>query len=59
MSDTLKLKLVKSLIGQKPDVRLTAKALGLKRINQTVEVKKNPSVMGMVKKISFMIEYNK
>jgi large subunit ribosomal protein L30 len=59
MSDTIKIKLVKSLIGQKPDLIRTAKALGLKRMNQTVEVKKNPAVMGMVNKISFMVEFNK
>ncbi len=58
MSDTIKIKLVKSLIGQKPDIIKTAKALGIKRINQIVEVNKNPAVMGMVKKISFMIEFN-
>lgn len=56
MSDTIKIKLVKSLIGQTPDNVKTAKALGFRRMNQVLEHKKNAPVMGMIGKIRFMLQ---
>lgn len=40
--------LVKSPIGNRPTARATVKALGLRRLHQTVYVPDNPSVRGMI-----------
>lgn len=52
----LKITLKKSLIGQKPKTRATAKALGLRRINQTVEQTDNESVRGMIHSVRHLVE---
>ncbi len=52
----LKITLTKSLIGQKPSIKKTAIALGLKRPNKYVIRKDTPYIRGMVRKISFMIK---
>lgn len=56
MSKRLSVKLVKSTIRQKPPVRATVKALGLGKLNSTVELPDNPSVRGMVKAVSHLVE---
>jgi len=45
---TIKVKLVKSVIGRKPEHRATVRGLGLKRINQVVEVRVTPEARGMI-----------
>ncbi len=45
---TLRITLVKSSIGSKPKARGTIRALGLKRINHTVELPDRPEIRGMV-----------
>ncbi|OFZ74000.1 MAG: 50S ribosomal protein L30 [Betaproteobacteria bacterium RBG_16_64_9] len=45
---TIKVKLVKSVIGRKPEHRATVRGLGLKRINQVVEVRDTPEARGMI-----------
>ncbi len=52
----LKITLTKSLISQKPSIRKTAIALGLKRPNKSVVRKNTPYIRGMIKKISFMVK---
>jgi len=52
----IRVKLVRSTIGRKPEQRKTAKALGLGKINSVVEKEATPSVLGMVKAISHLIE---
>jgi len=52
----LKITLTKSLIGQKPSVKKTAIALGLKRPNKYVIRKDTPHIRGMIRKISFMVK---
>lgn len=56
MGDKLKIKLVKSTIGRKPSHRLTAKALGLRKLNSVVIKKKDPAILGMIKQIQYMLE---
>ena len=56
MSDTIKIKLVKSPIGRNPAIVRTVKALGFKRLHQVLEKKKIPSMMGMIGKVRFMLE---
>jgi large subunit ribosomal protein L30 len=54
----LEIKLVKSFIGKKDDHIATAKALGLKKIGQSVVKEDNPAIRGMIHKISYMLEVN-
>lgn len=52
---TLRVTLVKSPIGYTKDQKQTARALGLRRMNQTVEHKDNPALRGMLNKIIHLI----
>ena len=52
----LEITLVKSLIGRKPNQIATAKALGLTRINQTVEKEANEAILGMVNTIKHLVK---
>jgi large subunit ribosomal protein L30 len=52
---TLRVTLVKSPIGYRKDQRKTARALGLNRINQTVEHTDNPALRGMLNKIIHLL----
>jgi len=52
----LKITLVKSPIGNTKRHKDTVKALGLKKIGQTVEKANNPAVLGMLDKIEHLIE---
>ena len=53
---TIELTLVKSLIGRKPNQIATAKALGLTKINQTVEKEANEAILGMVNTIKHLVK---
>ena len=52
----IRVKLVRSTIGRKPEQRKTAKALGLGKLNSVVEKEANPAVLGMVQSISHLVE---
>ena len=54
--DTLKIKLVRSPIGRLPKHRATLRGLGLRKINQIVELEDTPSVRGMVKQLEYILE---
>jgi len=56
VAKTLKVTLVKSLIGLSPKQEATVKALGLRHIRQTVEHEDNPSVRGMIKAVPFCLK---
>lgn len=45
----------KSGIKRPADQKATLKALGLKKINQTVEHEETPQIAGMVRKISHLL----
>ena len=53
---TIKIKQVKSVIRRPQDQKDTMVALGLKGINQIVEKEGTPQIMGMIKKISHLLE---
>jgi large subunit ribosomal protein L30 len=55
MANTLKLTYYKSAIGRSQDQKDTIRALGFRRLNQTVEKPDNPSVRGMVYKVRHMV----
>ena len=56
MADKLKVKLVKSTIGCVPKHRRTVEALGLKKVNKTVELPDNAAVRGMVNQVSYLVK---
>jgi len=53
---TIKVTLVRSPIGYTKDQKDTAKALGLRRLHQTVEHKDNPALRGMIRKIIHLVQ---
>lgn len=52
----IKIKLVKSVIGRTKKQRAIVKGLGLGRISSEVEREKSPEIMGMIKKVDFLLE---
>lgn len=56
MSGRLRIKLVRSTIGEKPKIRATVESLGLRRIHQTVERPDTPDVRGMVFRAKHLLE---
>lgn len=52
----LEVTLKRSLIGRRPNQVKTAKALGLKKINQVVVKEDNEAIRGMIKTISHLVE---
>ncbi len=56
MAKQIKIKLVRSLIGSSESQRKVAKALGFSKKDQVVEHFDSPTIMGMVNKISHLVE---
>jgi len=56
LANKLRIKLVKSTIGAIPKHRLTVEALGLRKLNQTVEKLDNPQMRGMVQQVRHLVE---
>jgi len=56
MAKSLKVTLVKSLIGRLPKHRACVRGLGLRRLHHTVEVQDTPQNRGMVNKVSYLLE---
>lgn len=52
----LRIKMVKSLIGQKKKNRLIIASLGLRKMGQTVEQPDNGSIRGMIHHVKHMLE---
>ncbi len=52
----LRITWVKSGIGYAKDQKATIAALGLKRLNQSVEQPNTPAIKGMVNKISHLLK---
>jgi large subunit ribosomal protein L30 len=51
----LKIKLVRSVIGYSEKQKATVRALGLRRMNQTVEHTDSPVLRGMIAKIEHLV----
>lgn len=51
----LKLTLVRSVIGKPKNQKATVAALGLRRLNQTVEKEANPQIIGMVETVKHLL----
>ena len=56
MADKLKITLVKSTIGAVPKHVKTVEALGLKKVNKTVEMTDNAAVRGMIQQVRHLVK---
>ena len=56
MAKRIRVKLVRSVIGRKPNQKKTVKALGLRKLNSVVEKDVNPAILGMVNTVSHLVE---
>ena len=56
MANKLKITLVKSTIGAIPKHRKTVEALGLKKLNKTVEMPDNDCVREMVAQVKHLVK---
>jgi len=55
-SKTVKVTLVKSVIGTKKAHRATVLGLGLRRIRHTVMLEDTPAVRGMIAKVDYLVK---
>jgi large subunit ribosomal protein L30 len=53
---TLKVTLIKSVIGTKEAHRACVRGLGLRRMHHTVEVEDTPAVRGMINKVFYLVK---
>jgi len=56
MSNKIKVKLVKSMIGRPEKHRRVLKGMGLKKMNKTVELPDTPSTRGMINAVSHLVK---
>jgi large subunit ribosomal protein L30 len=56
MSGSVKVTLVKSIIGTKETHRATVRGLGLRRINHSRVLVDTPEVRGMINKVSYLLK---
>lgn len=54
--DRIAIRWVKSQIGYDRSQRATLRGLGLKRLNQRVELEDSPAVRGMIRKVRHLVE---
>lgn len=55
----LRIKLVKSLIGQKPTNKITLHSMGLRRVGASVTLPDNDCTRGMIHKVKHMVTVEK
>ncbi|SDD58238.1 large subunit ribosomal protein L30 [Terribacillus halophilus] len=55
MANKLEITLTRSTIGRLDKQRKTVAALGLKKIRQTVVLEDNPTVRGMINRVSHLV----
>jgi large subunit ribosomal protein L30 len=55
MANKLQITLTRSVIGRTQDQRETVKALGLRKLNQTVEHQDNAAIRGMINKVAHLV----
>ncbi|MFV0528994.1 MAG: 50S ribosomal protein L30 [Lachnospiraceae bacterium] len=56
MAEKLKITLVKSTIGSIPKHRKTVEAMGLRKLNKTVELPDNPATRGMIHQVRHLVK---
>ena len=55
----IKMTLVKSIIDRPKDQKETVKALGFRKMYQTIEKDENPALNGMVRKVAHLLKIEK
>lgn len=53
----IKVTQIKSVIGTKESHRACIRGLGLRKLNQTVEVEDTPAVRGMINKVFYLVKW--
>lgn len=53
---TIRVTLVRSLIGTRRDHRATVRGLGLRRLNHSVDLPDTPQVRGMIRKVGYLLK---
>lgn len=56
MSKILRITLKKSMIGRPEKHRRVVRSLGLRKLNKTVTLEETPTIRGMIRKVSHMLE---
>ena len=56
MANTIKVKLVKGLIGTKESHRATVRGLGLRKLNSESTLEDTPAVRGMINKVAYLVK---
>lgn len=56
MANTIKVKLVKGLIGTKQSHRATVRGLGLRKLNSERVLEDTPAVRGMISKVAYLVK---
>jgi len=56
MAKKVKITLVKSVIGQKPEKKATVRSLGLKKLNSSVVQEATPAILGMVNAVAHLVK---
>lgn len=51
----IKITQIKSIIDRSEKQKRTMEALGLRKINQTVELEATPAIIGMVRKVNHLV----
>ncbi|MFP4301446.1 MAG: 50S ribosomal protein L30 [Spirochaetaceae bacterium] len=54
-SKKIRITLVRSTIGRKPEQRSTVRSLGLRKLHQSVEKEATEPILGMVKAVSHLV----
>lgn len=52
----VRITLQRSTIGRKPKHRATVRALGLRKLNQTVEKELSPMIQGMINSVAYLLK---
>jgi len=55
MAGSVKVKLIRSMIGRPEKHRKVLRGMGLTRLNKTVELKDTPEIRGMINKVSHLV----
>jgi len=54
--DKVRITQVRSIIKRPKDQKLTVKALGLRKIDHSVEKNATPQIMGMIRKVAHLVK---
>jgi large subunit ribosomal protein L30 len=58
MEKTITVKWVRSVIGRIEDQKKTIRALGFKRLHQTLTLQDRPEIRGMINRVNHLVEVN-